>query len=207
VLIQAIRAKTPQEVHAAVDGFAVRYVDDWTQWMAAPALTRPELFGRILRRWQATRPLPMRRVRDEANHEAPFLEDLLAAAEDPLRALGGLTVLTVGWRTVEQEEALVELWDVFSRLPTTKVASCVGITKSVLLMTDGRVGPAFDRQVRTRLGIGRPSRPQDWLRILEGIAADIQAFESRHGPLSAAVPQRFANLACGRLYDMALGPR
>lgn len=94
-----------------------------------------------------------------------------------------------------------------SRLTITKFASCVGITKSVLLVTDGRIGPAFDRQVRMKLGAGRPSTPQEWLRLLEGVAADIEAFEKRYGPLSELVPSDFAALAHGRLYDMALGPR
>lgn len=161
MLIQAIRHKTPPEVRASVDGFAARYADDWTKWMAAKDGSRPELFGRILRRWQATRPLAMRRTRSEATHDGPFLDDLLASASAPVRELGDLTVLTISSRTREQEVALIELWDVFSRLTITKFASCVGITKSVLLVTDGRIGPAFDRQVRMKLGAGRPSTPQE----------------------------------------------
>ncbi len=74
-------------------------------------------------------------------------------------------------------------------------------------MTDGRIGPAFDSQVRAKLGVGRPATFQDWLLALQDIAEDIAMFESIHGPLSKAVPVRFGGLAYGRLYDMALGPR
>jgi hypothetical protein len=190
-----------------MDGFAARYVEDWDTWLAAPRYARPELFGRILRKWQATRPYPMRRLRIEAEHGAPFLDDLLESATEPLVVLGDLTVLTVAQRTPQQDEALTALWAVFSRLPTARLASCVGITKAVLLLTDGRIGPAFDRQVRTKIGVGRPATCGDWLHILQEIGEDIAVFESIHGPLTSAVPSRFAHLAYGRLYDMALGPR
>lgn len=207
VAVDSIRTKTPGQVRAAVGGFSARYVADWDAWLAAPLYARPELFGRTLRKWQATRPLAMRRLRAEAQHGAPFLEDLLESATEPIVMLGDLTVLTVTQRTPQQDGALAALWEVFSRLPTTGLASCVGITKAILLLTDGRIGPAFDAQVRAKLGVGRPATSQAWLQILERIGEDIAAFESVHGPLVAAVPARFAHLAYGRLYDMALGPR
>jgi hypothetical protein len=45
------------------------------------------------------------------------------------------------------------------------------------------------------------------LLLLEDVGEDIAVFESSHGSLTKAVPVRFARLAYGRLYDMALGPR
>ncbi|MFQ5830941.1 MAG: hypothetical protein ACE5JD_17570, partial [Candidatus Methylomirabilia bacterium] len=162
---------------------------------------------RILRKWQATRPLAMRRVKEEADHGAPFLDDLLESAQEPLRTLADLTVLTIARRAPQEDEALAALWRIFSRLPTSGVASCVGITKAVLLLTDGRIGPAFDSQVRKKLGMGRPPTCGEWLQTLQEIGEDIAMFESTHGPLPKAVPARFAQLGYGRLYDMALGPR
>ena len=205
--IEAIRNKTPRQVRAAVNGFAVRYVEDWESWLGAHREARPELFGRILRKWQATRPLAMRRLRVEAKHGAPFLDDFLESSAEPLSLLADLTVLTLAQRTAEQNEALTALWDTFSRLPTSGLASCVGITKAILLLTDGRIGPAFDSQVRTKLGVGRPATCHDWLQTLQDIGEDIATFEITHGPLAKAVPARFAQIAYGRLYDMALGPR
>jgi hypothetical protein len=207
VAVEAIRNKTPRQIRAAVNGFAMRYVEDWEGWLAAHREDRPDLFGRILRKWQATRPLAMRRLKREAAHGAPFLDDLLESAVEPLHTLADLTVVTIAHRAPAQHEALAMLWAIFSRLPTSGVASCVGITKAVLLLTDGRIGPAFDSQVRQRLGVGRPATCRDWLQILQDIGQDIAVFESAHGPLTKAVPARFAPLEYGRLYDMALGPR
>jgi hypothetical protein len=163
VPIKSIRNKTPSQVRADVDGFAARYVQDWDAWLIAGADTRPELFGRILRKWKATRPRALRRVRMEAQHEAPFLDDLLEAAEEPVRALADLSVSTIAERTPAQNEALNTLWTIFSRLPTSGVASCVGISKAILLLTDGRIGPAFDSQVRMELGVARPVTCSEWL--------------------------------------------
>jgi hypothetical protein len=143
----------------------------------------------------------------EAQHEAPFLDDLLEAAEEPVRALADLSVSTIAERTPAQNEALNTLWTIFSRLPTSGVASCVGISKAILLLTDGRIGPAFDSQVRMELGVARPVTCSEWLQTLEEIGEDIAAFERIHGAITNVVSPRFAELRYGRLYDMALGPR
>jgi len=205
--IDAIRRKTPVGFRAAVDGFDRRYVDDWDAWLAVEPRAKARLFGQILRKWQATRPrLSMRRIRSEARHEAPFLEDLLELASEPLDRLGDLTLLTVAHRTAQQSQALADLWALFSSLPSDGTASCVD-TKAVLLLTEGRIGPAFDSNVRKQIGAGRTETCAAWVEILEDVAEDIAAFESRSGPLDKAVSPRFAHLAYGRLYDMALGPR
>lgn len=90
--IRAIRLKSPSEVPAALDRFAPRYLKDWDEWLAAPAAARPELFGRILRRWQATRPLAMRRIAAEATHAPPFLDDLVGLASSPTGPVGVLGI-------------------------------------------------------------------------------------------------------------------
>lgn len=207
--IEAIRNKMPAQIRADVDGFASRYVADWDAWLGCDPDGRPELFGQILRRWQATRPLPMRRLRDDkkAQHQAPFLDDLWEAAEEPVRVLADLSVVTIADATLAQQEALEALWMNFLRLPSKGVATCVGITKAVLLVTNGRIGPAFDSQVRRRLRVARPTTCAEWLVRLQETSEDIALFERAHGPLTALVPSRFAHLAYGRLYDMALGPR
>lgn len=205
--VTGIRNLTPAQVRAAVEGFSGGYVNDWAWWLTVPANRRPQVLGQILRRWQATRPQPMRRTKAEATHGPPHLEDLFADAQDPLRVLGTMDVAGIRGRSESQDAALRALWADFERLPTSGIASCVGITKGVLLVSDGRIGPAFDSQVRERLGIGRPTTSAEWLEILEDIGDDIAGFEGAHGALSAVVPERYAHLATGRLYDMALGPR
>jgi hypothetical protein len=205
--VTALRTRTPEQVREDVNGFAQRYVKDWQDWLDAPAPARPVLFGEILRRWQATRPFAMRRIKAQASHRAPFLEDLLDHSAEPLATIDGLTLANVSERTAAQDLALHALWRVFKRLPVEGSASCVGITKALLLLTDGRIGPALDSQVRKKTRVGRPESCAEWLRCLQDVSEDIAEFERVHGPLSNAVDQRFQHLSYGRLYDMALGPR
>lgn len=202
--ITALSRMSPHEVHDAVAGFSPEYVSDWQEWVARPD---PETFGQILRRWQATRPEPMRRTRREAQHPPPFLDDLLARSEPALEALAELNVTTIVTRSPGQERALLDLWDLFSRLTVTKLATCVGISKAVMLLTNGRIGPALDSRVRAATGVARPTTSGQWIRVLEFVRDDIAGFERLYGPLSSAVPRQFRDIEYGRLYDMALGPR
>jgi hypothetical protein len=205
--IVGIRYMTPAQMSDAVTGFAPAYVNDWDWWLTVPAQRRPVVLGQILRRWQATRPQPMRRERSAAVHAAPYLEDLFADAQRHLAALGDVDLSHVATRTEAQHSALRGLWLNFARLTATGEATCVGITKAILLVTDGRIGPAFDSTVRQQLRLERPKYSTDWIAMLDLISDDIAAFESQHGPLADAVPPQFRHLAIGRLYDMALGPR
>jgi hypothetical protein len=209
VPIDILRNKTPRQVYDDVRGFSQRYVQDWTIWLDAPQPGRPELFGKILRKWQATRPRAMRRLRADrkATHTEPFLDDLLDKSATPIAELGDLSIVTIGDRTDTQNKALSSLWQTFTQLQAEGTSTCVGITKAVLLLTDGRIGPAFDSQVRKKLRIAPPATCSEWLVRLEEIADDILAFEAAHESFASAVPEHFAHLAYGRLYDMALGPR
>ena len=150
--IDTLRSMTPGQVHAAVDGFSARYVADWETWLAASPSVRPKRFGETLRKWQATRPRKPRRLRAEAQHEPPYLDDLIDSAAEPLRVLADLSVKTICVGTLRQGQALNELWTIFSGMTLTEHATCVGITKAVLLLTDGRIGPAFDSNVQKKLG-------------------------------------------------------
>ena len=206
--IRIVSEMTPEQVSRAVDGFAKRYVDDWEDWLSTPPRDRAAEFGRILRKWQATRPYTMRRTRGEARHGPPFLEDLIAQAEPYLCLIRDVTLSNVMDIEPQQRDALCALWHVFRALCLERPASDVGITKAVLLLTNGRIGPAFDSTARDRLGIGRISRPEDWVVVLDEIGSDIRDFELEHSvPLRSAVPREFGHLELGRLYDMVIGPR
>jgi GrpB-like predicted nucleotidyltransferase (UPF0157 family)/mannose-6-phosphate isomerase-like protein (cupin superfamily) len=149
----------------------------------------------------------MRRPRAEASHEPPFIEDLFDAAAPHLETLSDLTVADLATASPEQIEALHGLWAVFSKLPQRDSASCVGITKAILLLTYGRIGPAFDSIVRKKLGLNRHVKSsQEWIDVLRGVSEDIGAFEKRHGKLTGIVPESLAKYHVGRLYDMVLGP-
>ncbi|MCG3180709.1 MAG: hypothetical protein BIFFINMI_03072 [Phycisphaerae bacterium] len=204
--VTCLRTMTPFEVKEAVAASSRRYAEHWNHWLRANPAEQVGLLGSILRKWQATRPHAMRRARSEDRHKAPYLDDLVAAAGPHIHGLTGVVVRDLPETGGEVLTHLESLWSVFEKLPIDGCGSCVGISKAVLLLTRGRIGPAFDSKVRRQVGRQIKSAG-DWIAVLRGVGEDIRAFEARHGPLATAVPTEFSNLECGRLYDMAFGPR
>jgi GrpB-like predicted nucleotidyltransferase (UPF0157 family) len=133
---------------------------------------------------------------------------LLLEAAPHLEALGDLTLTDIALATSDQINTLHGLWATFSKLPQEGSASCVGITKAILLLTNGRIGPAFDSIVRKKLGLKTHLKSSEaWIDVLRRISEDILAFEKRHGTkLTQVVPDQLATYQVGRLYDMVLGP-
>lgn len=205
--ILSLRTMTKAQVRSAVAGFSRRYTQHWMEWQSCGEDERPEAFGKMLRRWQATRPLAMRRTRTTASHGFPFLEDLLSEAAKHLNRTKTLDMRSLQKRTARQSQSLMELWNIFSQLPVNGPASCVGISKAVLLVSNGRIGPAFDSSVRRQLGLRRFVTGEQWIQTLDEVSRDIRAFEMINGEFSLAVPKRFNDLGPGRLYDMVFGPR
>lgn len=93
--ITALRTRSPEEICAAVSNFPSRYIEDWECWLSVGDEHRWQLFGKILRKWQATRPKPMRRLQEEATHAPPYLDDLVRRAQTPLAAIECLTVRNI----------------------------------------------------------------------------------------------------------------
>jgi hypothetical protein len=205
---------SPDEVRVAITQFSKKYKDDWKQWtnryqssLLPESLIASE-FGSVLRKWQAARPRPMRRPRREAIHAPPYLEDLLTEAWPHLKDIGNLSVREINTAAPQQINALLALWDIFRNLTSQGKATCVGITKSVLLLTEGRIGPAFDSTVRYRLRIGQPLNGKAWIEDLCSISDDISLFETRNGVrIESLVPTEWAPINVGRVYDMVAGPR
>lgn len=210
--IRVVSEMTPRELAQAVGGFRKTYVSDWEDWLNTPASDEVGKFASILRKWQATRPYKLRRTRaeadEEAQHEAPFLDDLIEWAQPHLGVVEGITLVSIHGIRPPQRNAMHELWSIFRQLPISHSSSCVGISKAILLLTNGRIGPAFDSNVRKRLRIDLIKSSRDWIGVLAQIGSDVRSFEQKWGvPLSEAVPPRFRHLEVGRLYDMVLGPR
>ena len=147
VKVEFLANKTPADVQAAIGNFSIAYVLHWQRWQrqCAAGVTSDvaPLLGEILRKWQATRPLPMRRPRRDAEHQPPYLEDLVEEALPHVRRLDSASVRDLYAFTPSQLESLQSLWSIFRNLTTKGQATCVGITKAVMLLTQGQIGPAL----------------------------------------------------------------
>lgn len=206
---------TIEQFQARIRRFDQSYVQDWDQWCNSFTCGNDVAiqFGRVLRRWQACRPNRMRRARSEGGHEAPFLEDLIDEASPHIQTLQQFDIRTDASFTTDVNTTLSRLWGIFQDLSyhgraRNGRAGIVGISKATLLLTEGRIGPALDSNVRNHLGIQEPKNILEWISALKLVSRDIQRFESKNATtLQQAAPQQFTQLHCGRIYDMALGPR
>ncbi len=200
---------TVLEFQNKINGFRQIYVQNWDEWRQALRAQQnvASTFGRILRRWQACRPNTMRRIQQEARHSAPFLENLLLQSNQHIQELQNFDIrlqVSFSWAACK---ALEQLWNIFQDLcygPAQK--GVVAISKAVLLLTEGRVGPAFDSNIQRVFF--KPRNAQQWCDALKRVCEDIMEFEiSNQCSLQQATPHHFTDLHSGRIYDMALGPR
>jgi hypothetical protein len=205
---------TVDEARQELAAFPSSYANNWRMWLrvyrsdgSLGAEVAAE-FGSVLRKWNATRPYPMRRPRAEAVHKPPFIDDLLEAARPYVRTIGHVSIREFHTADASRIAALRALWDIFRELPQHHQASCVGISKAIMLLTEGRIGPAFDSFVKTNLQLRYVKDCDIWIDSLRAVNRDIRAFEARHGiRLEDFVPNKLAPIAVGRVYDMIAGPR
>ena len=201
-----------KEFQQRIFRFEKRYVEDWKSWIATSAHNKPSKLAAILRKWQACRQNTMRRVRSDKLHEPPYIEDLIDAAEKPMQALVSFEVNKPDSFSIEIFNHFSELWNIFEGLPYkgkahNGKAGIAGISKAVLLLSDGRIGPAFDSNVRANLQLNNLVNAKHWYDALREVSKDIQAFETKNDiSIINATPQEFQELNIGRIYDMALGP-
>jgi hypothetical protein len=205
-----------QQVKEKIGQYPQQYVNNWDHWlrvkMKAPN-NIPTVFGKTLRKWQACRPNTMRRTKHEAYHAPPFLDDLIEQAEIPLTAVYQVEMRSANVFNREVKVALHQLWKIFKDLSYEGKArggltGIVGISKAVLLLTEGRIGPAFDSNVRANLKIKNIDDPLSWICELKRVTQDIEAFEQKNDCLlTDAAPFVHSKLHYGRIYDMAFGPR
>jgi hypothetical protein len=207
-----IEKLTVEEFQARINRFDQQYVRDWTTWLNTQPDARATQLGLVLRRWQACRPNTMRRTKAEKQHSPPYLDDLIAQAAQHLQQLQHFDIRIGASFAPQNCDSLIEVWNVFQNLSyhgrvRNGLAGVVGISKAVLLLTDGRVGPAFDSEVRRNLQLGSIDNPRQWIDALKTVCRDIRAFERNNQiSLQDAAPRHYGGLHSGRLYDMALGP-
>lgn len=212
-MMPGIANLTILEFQTRINRFSERYIEDWNSWLNTQPNRRSQQLGIVLRRWQACRPNSMRRTLAENQHDSPYLEDLINEANTYIEVLKKFDIRNEASFSNNSRQAITELWRIFERLSyrgraRNGLAGNVGISKAVLLLTDGRVGPAFDREVKRHLGTGVIENADQWINALRVSSRDIQEFEYKNQTtIQLAAPFQHIDLNSGRIYDMALGPR
>lgn len=196
------------------------YVQHWNNWLKTPDQYRPQELKLILGRWQACRGNSIRQLATTGTtiHPAPYIEDLFVQALPHAKILSNFNMAKPDSFNTETIQALHELWKTFEKLsyerfnparkkkaPRQGLTGVVGISKATMLVTNGRVGPAFDSKVRDGLQLKRKiENASDWIKALRTASEDICAFETIN-KTTLQIASRL-DLPAGRIYDMALGP-
>lgn len=204
--VEFLRNKRREEIRTLIQGFSLRYVPDLGDFATTTAhyglISRQtaEHLCRLLRKWQACRPSAVRK-------------DLLSLLTH--LAADFTTIATVDIRTIRHASsnvrtAIDRIWLVLiSQICNNRQMTEVAASKAMLILTNGRLGPALDSNARAVLRLPRIRSSDDYLTLLLAISEDIAAFEKVNYPilLEDLVPEEWYSVAVGRAYDMAIGPR
>src|SRR5438309_858117 len=77
-----------------------------------------------------------------------------------------------------------------------------------MLLTFGRIGPAFDSNVRSAFQLPRITDARGLLEVYSAISEDLRRSEEMHSTtLESCVPKDCRRVGIGRIVDMVAGPR
>jgi hypothetical protein len=202
---------TTSEVLELIKDFDRGYVNDWNRWLRVshdcdfqvtgiPFLVASE-FRQIMWKWRACRPKPYRSATD--------LQSTLDSATEPLKRMGSADLRSLQAPSDVLTDAICGLWRIFEDgLCSKGKATEVGVSKAILLVTKGRIGPAFDSNVKTALNAWYVRDCGTYIKALGEIASQLAGFEDREGTtLDDLAKQAGRPAEVGRALDMVLGPR
>ena len=161
-----------------------------------------EKFGEILWSWRALGRFERPRCTQDLLHT-------LDKSHPYVQALADSDLRSFAFPTDTLRELIRALWMVLlSGLREKRPAGDVAITKAILLITRGRIGPAFDSNVQSETGTFYINNSEALISFLSSLAADLALFENRHSArIEDLVPFERGPVAVGRAMDMLLGPK
>jgi hypothetical protein len=206
-----LRALTTSQALERINGFDVRYANDWRAWLRAsrgcdfqsspiPFSVAFE-FKEIMGKWKACRPKALRCATD--------LQSTLDSATEPLGLMRSANLRCFQAPGRVLTDAICNLWRILEGgLCSNGKATVVGISKAILLVTKGRIGPAFDSTVKESLHAWYVMDCMTYIKALGEIAGELEGFEARElTTLDRLAKQAGTPADVGRAVDMVLGPR
>ena len=204
--IEFLRNKRKEEVRVLIQGFSSDYCYDLhfftkiTEKYGTFSPQSAEALSQLLNKWTACRP-------SRTNKDLlPLLIDL----NSDLKTISNLDLRNIRQVSLNEKEAIDRIWlKLFNRICIPKKLTGVAPSKAILILTNGRLGPALDSKTRKTLGLQDIVSSVQYLTILSAVSEDIAAFENANSPilLEELVPEEWKPVFVGRAYDMAVGPR
>lgn len=202
----------PERALERIKGFNGLYVNHWREWLRASEgcdfqghqvdIEVVIKFKEIMRKWWACGRYQPLRCETK-------LQWTLNAAAEPLRQVGSADLRSFQAPREELTDAIHKLWRIFEEgLCLERKASEVGVSKAILLVTKGRIGPAFDSKVKGALDAWYVMDGGTYLKALGKIASELAAFEVRESRTLESIAEQAGRPAeVGRVLDMVWGPR
>lgn len=126
-------------------------------------------------------------------------------------ALSGTCLRSLVDPSSQQQRCIVQLWDLLNpRICCNADAGGVGVSKAIMLLTKGEIGPAFDTNVCSKFKMPRVDNADGLLRAYSMVARDLKGFEDRNKVVIDDQAQRVFpsdSIGVGRIVDMIAGPR
>ncbi len=204
--VEFLRTKQVDEIKGLISGFSSRYATDLkdftvtTKKYGFASQQTADHLCRILRKWQACRPSRVN------NNLLPLFIQL---APD-FATIKSLNLRNIRHASPKENIAITRIWSALTnQICNNREMADVAASKTLLILTNGQLGPALDSNARKILGLSRIQSPEDYLTLLHSISDDINAFEKANAPilLENLVPEYWLPVSVGRAYDMAIGPR
>jgi len=203
-----LRTLTTEQLKDSLRGFNRRFHRDWTCWVAESqhGLTAPatvSLFQATLKSWNPCRG-PKGGVRRSVG-------SAIECTLPHLRALSGVSLRSFVDPSPQQCERILQLWNVLNpSICCNTDAGGVGVSKAIMLLTNGEIGPALDGNVRGAFGMSIINSADDLVRAYSAIATDLRDFEDWNDiTVEDLARQVYPSdcIAVGRIVDMIGGPR
>ncbi len=204
--IEYLRNKTEEEVRASILGFSRNYRYDLhhftntTNKFGLISHQSAMSLSGLLKKWTACRPSSV------SKNILPLLNEL----EADFTTISGLDLRNIRKASLNEKDALNQIWSKLVNLVCVpKKLTGVAPSKVILIVTNGKLGPALDSHARAVLGLPEINTAAQYLTILNAISEDIAAFEDAHSQIfiEKFVPKEWQPVFIGRAYDMAVGPR
>lgn len=204
--IEFLRNKQKEEVRAIIEGFSLRYVKDLqdfatiTKQCGIISSQSANDLSRLLRKWKACRPSSARKD----------ILPLLTELNTDLTIISTIDLRNIRQASSNEREAIGRIWStLINHICDKRKLTEVAPSKAILILTNGRLGPALDSNARTVLKLPRIWSSDEYLTLLLAISEDIAAFEKVNTPilLEELAPKEWQPVFVGRAYDMAVGPR
>jgi hypothetical protein len=204
--INFLRNKKSEEVKQLIEGFSHRYVADLNNFaltIEQYSFTSPQTanhLNKLLRKWSGCRPKSARKDRLH----------LLKLLDTDLKSISHVDLRNIQNISPYERLAISRIWSQLqTQICDAPKSTAVAPSKAMLILTNGRLGPALDSNARKTLKLPKTLNPDEYLSFLCAISEDIAAFEKINAPviLEDLVPKKWQPVFIGRVYDMAIGPR